>query len=366
MTDDREQPDLDARWEAIARYLAGESTPEEEQRVREALAGDAERAALLNALDSALARPDETPLSEREVNAALASVMARRDLPADHAPRSAPDIVPLRPRPSAQLREPQMTWRSAGLRAAAAVLLVAGASVLWRATRPTDRTLPAGSVAAVASRTYRTTAGQLDTLKLADGSTVVLGPTSRLALGATFGVGGREVSLDGQAYFDVVHDDARPFVVRTSSATLRDIGTTFSVHSDSVRGTRVAVTSGAVDVVATRASSATPTVLHAGDRAEVAENGVRVERGVVREGEPSWTRGVLELRDAPLAVVQEELRRWYGVELVVTDPAIASRRLTATFDRAAADDLGRVLAAVLGGSVTRTGDTLRLGASGAR
>jgi transmembrane sensor len=365
MTDDRQQPDLDAQWEGLARFLAGESSPDEERRIRAQLAADPEREHLLNALDGALARPEEIPLSAREVDAALSSVMARRALPIDQDRSGSPDVIPLRPRPSAQLRQMRSRWRSAGVRAAAAVLLVAGVSLVWRATRPSDRTAPVGqSVEGV--RAYRTSAGQIDTVKLADGSTVVLGPRSRLALGDAFGVRAREIELAGVAYFEVVHDDARPFVVRTASATLRDIGTTFSVHSDSVGGTRVAVTSGAVDVVATRAAAAEPTVLHAGDRAEVTGSGMRVERGVVTEGELAWTRGILEFHDAPLATVSAELRRWYGVELVVTDPTIASRRLTATFDRAAADDVGRVLAAVLGGSVTRTGDTLRLGAAGAR
>jgi hypothetical protein len=54
------------------------------------------------------------------------------------------------------------------------------------------------------------------------------------------------------------------------------------------------------------------------------------------------------------------------VKLVVTDSTIAARRLTATFDKSSADEVGRVLAAVLGGSVSRAGDTLRLGAAGAR
>lgn len=93
---------------------------------------------------------------------------------------------------------------------------------------------------------------------------------------------------------------------------------------------------------------------------------MHVQRGAVTEGELSWTRGVLELHDAPLVLVAQELRRWYGVKLVVTDSTIAARRLTATFDNSSADEVGRVLAAVLGGSVSRAGDTLRLGAAGAR
>jgi len=365
MTDDREQPDLDARWEGLARFLAGQSSPDEEQQIRAQLASDPQRTALLNALDAALARPEEIPLSPREVDAALSAVMARRELGVDRAAGSSPDVLPIGPRPSAQIRQMRSRWSSAGLRAAAAVLLVAGLSLVWRANRPAGPTTPDERTAS-AAQIYRTRPGQIDTVKLGDGSTVVLGPASRLAIDAGFGGSARDVDFDGQAYFDVVHDDARPFVVRTPSATLRDIGTTFSVNSDSVGGTRVAVTSGAVDVVATRGPSAPPTVLHAGDRAEVSGERMRVERGAVTESEPSWTRGVLEFHDASLAEVTQELRRWYGVELIVTDPTIASRRLTASFDRASADDVGRVLAAVLGGAVTRTGDTLRLGVAGTR
>lgn len=365
MTDDRERPDLDARWEELGRFLAGESPPDEAQRIRAQLAEHPERASLVRALDAALPRPSEPPLSPREVDAALGAVMARRDLPVEQDRAAAPSVARLPSRPSVGLRQTRSRWRREGLRAAAAVVLVAAAGFVWRAARSSDRAAPAGQ-SSLERRIYRTAAGQLDTVRLADGSTVVMGPGSRVGIGDAFGARSREVELAGQAYFDVVHDDARPFVVRTASAMLRDVGTTFSVHADSVGGTRVAVSSGAIDVVATRAATSEPIVLHAGDLAVVTDAGVRVERGVVTDSEPAWTRGILEFRDAPLATVASELRRWYGVELVVTDPTIASRRLTATFDRAAAGDVGRVLAAVLGGSVTRTGDTLRLGAAGAR
>ena len=359
MTDDREQPDLDARWEELARYLSGESSLEEERRIREELERDADRAALLNALDTALAPVTDTPLSSREVDAALASVMGRRDRPATSGD-AARGVVPLRPRDGTQLAQLRSRWRSSAIRAAAAVLVVAGASMLWRAARPVHEGAGGPEQGAV-TRMHRTAAGEIDTVRLADGSTVVLGPGSTLAIGA-FGARMRETTLEGQAFFDVVHDDARPFVVRTSSATLRDIGTSFSVRSDAGRGTRVAVSSGAVDVVAVGAAAGAPTVLHAGDRAEVTEGRMRVERGTVTPDELSWTRGVLELRDAPLGVVAEELRRWYGVKLLVTDSTIAARRVTATFQEASADELGRVLAAVLATTVTRNGDTLRVGA----
>src|SRR5215213_6355626 len=221
MTDEREQPDLAAEWEGLARFLAGESGPDEERRIREALASDAERAALVNAFDATLAPPVEAPLSPREVEAALAS-----------DPPTTAEVIPLRPRPTAEIAQLRSRWRGAGLRAAAAVLVVAGASMLWRAAQDESRAPADGQVAVAPSRSYRTGVGEVDTLKLADGSTVVLGPSSHLALGGAFGKGERETTLEGEAYFDVVHDDARPFVVRTAGATLRDIGTSFSVRSD--------------------------------------------------------------------------------------------------------------------------------------
>jgi transmembrane sensor len=355
MADDRaQQPDLDAEWEELARFLAGESSPEEQRRLRARLARDPDRAALVQALDAALTTPDEMPLSADDVERALAAVMARRE-PAQ--------AIPLRGRPTARVARLRSRWRQAGLRAAAAVVVVAGASLVWRASRPDDRSAP--TAARSTEVQYSTAVGRVDTLKLTDGTTVVLGPSSRLRLAPGYGGRAREMSLEGQAFFDVVHDDGRPFVVRTASATLRDVGTSFSVRSDGDRGTRVAVTSGAVDVAAVAARDGEPTVLHAGDRAEIMGDRMTVQRGVVDDEELAWTRGTLVFRDAPMTTVAVELRRWYGIRLVIGDSALATRRLTATFDRGRADDVGRVLAAALGGSVSRSGDTLRIGARAA-
>jgi hypothetical protein len=91
----------------------------------------------------------------------------------------------------------QSRWRSAGLRAAAAVLLVAGLSLVWRANRPTGSTTPDGRIAS-AAQIYRTRTGQIDTVKLGDGSTVVLGPASRLAIESGFGGSARDVDFEGQ------------------------------------------------------------------------------------------------------------------------------------------------------------------------
>jgi transmembrane sensor len=361
MADDRaQQPDLDAEWEALARYLARESAPDEERLLRERLAAEPDRAALVASLDAALQRPVQDPLSPADVEAALASVLARRDSAGGSLSIVPGGSAPIVERPSAQVARLRFRWRQAGLRAAAAVLLVAGGSMLWRATRPAaSSSRPETAAATAVAPALATGVGGIDSVRLADGTRVILGPASTLHIAGGYGASSREVTLVGEAFFDVVHDARVPFVVRTASATMRDVGTSFSVRGDGERATRVAVTTGAVDVVALGGRSAA-VVLRAGDRALVGEDGVQVERGAVSSDELSWMRGVLVFDDAPLTRVATGLRRWFGLELVVTDSALAQRRLTASFDRAAAGDVGAVLAAALGATASRTGDTLRL------
>jgi ferric-dicitrate binding protein FerR (iron transport regulator) len=85
---------------------------------------------------------------------------------------------------------------------------------------------------------------------------------------------------------------------------------------------------------------------------------IRVERGAATAEDLAWTRGRLVFRDAPIDEVTLELRRWYGIDLLVTGPVLRGRRLTATFDRSNAPDVGRVIAAALGGVARQTGETL--------
>jgi transmembrane sensor len=362
MADEHAQrTDLDADWESVARYLAGACAPDEARRMLEQLERNPERGALVAALDAALVMPDEQPLSATEVERALAAVRAR--VASEAADPSHDGVVPIRERPTARLARIRWKWQHAGIRAAAAVLVVAGASMLWRATRSSELASVASTPSAPSFTHYSSAVGKLDSIRLADGSRVMLGPDSRLDVPNGFGDTTRAVLLTGDAYFDVVHDARVPFVVRTKSATVRDVGTTFSVRSDADGGTRVAVTTGAVDLTAAHPGAGTSVVLRAGDRAVAGANGVRVERGGVSSEDLSWTHGVLVFRDAPLADVTVGLRRWFGIELVVTDSVIAGRRLTATFDRGNPDEVGGVLAAALGGSVTRSGDTLRIGAA---
>lgn len=340
------EPDLpptdahDAAWQAVARSLAGESTPEEARALARELAENPGRAELVAALDGALAglRADSRP--GVDVEAALASVMARRDRPVlTVEPGGAAPAPPLRIHPG---RGAAPWWRAPGvLRAAAAVLLLLGAGLLWRAMS----SRPSAPIAR-----YATGVGARQELRLSDGSRVVLGPDSRLAV---LGDDGRSVELAGEAYFQVRHDAARPFTVTTHGAVIEDVGTAFTVRADSAAGTTVAVTEGVVAVSV--ANTAAAETLRAGDRARILRARIAVQRRVATPADVAWTTGRLAFRDAPVPEVVAELKRWYGVTLRV-DPALAGRHLTADFEGQTADQAMRVVAAALGGELRRGGD----------
>ncbi len=280
------------------------------------------------------------PPSSLEVEAALAAVLARRG--GEAAPVKVVALDAYRSR-----------WRGSGMRAAAAVLVVAGAGLLWRATQRNVVDDPA------APSRFATAPGALDSIQLGDGTRVLLGPGSALTVAEGFGSATREVTLTGDARFDVVHDDARPFVVHTAAAAFRDVGTVFVVQGAASGDARVAVTEGAVAVMARGATDSV--VLRAGDRASVAAGGaMSVERSVSTADDVAWTTGRLVLRDVAVAQLVSDVRRWYNMDLRV-DSALVSHRVNATFERGAVPgDVARVVAALLGGGVEEVGGTFRI------
>jgi transmembrane sensor len=243
-------------------------------------------------------------------------------------------------------------WRAAAILAAAAAVVVAARLVLQRSGEERSSLADAGT-----GRTFATAIGKRDSLRLPDGGRVVLGPASKLVVAAAYGRETREVELHGEAYFDVVHDTTRPFVVRAGDVSVRDVGTSFAVRADSGRVVQVVVTSGSV-MLRSAATADSGVLLATGDMGTVQQDGRVTSRHLVEAGQYlAWMRDSLVFRDASLAEVSDELRRWYGITLRVDDSSLAERHLTMTF---AGDPLDRVLRVIglgLGADVERRGDT---------
>lgn len=210
--------------------------------------------------------------------------------------------------------------------------------------------LPGRTSEPIAPAVYATTIGQRTDVRLADGTRVLIAPESRVRLAADYGAQRRDVYVEGEAYFEVVHDSTRPFTVFAANTSTRDIGTAFTVRSYAEeRAVRVVVTEG--EVVMSGAGSLT-----AGDVGRLtAEGDVSVRRGVNVDALVSWTRGELMFEDAPLGQVLQDLRRWYGVEVRVADSALATLPFTGSLHDATPAQGVALVAATLGLGVTRDG-----------
>lgn len=322
-------------WEKLGRYLTGEASPQEAAEARRWLEehrSDAEFVAAIERLS------DGTGMPAVDVEAALRHVKARNATSVGAALRdTAPTPSPARPR-LRLVRSTGWTTRLEVLATAATIVIAVGIFA-YRAIG-TPRQAP--EVA------YQTGVGQRDSVRLEDGSVVLLGPVSSIV------VRGREVELTGAGYFRVVHDERRPFTVRAAGSVIRDIGTEFSVQSvDTDSAVRVVVSEG---TVALRRGQAEVT-LEQGDVGSVAAGRLEARRGAATPEDLAWTRGQLIFRNTPLAQVAMDLRRWYGIEVRVGDSSLTRRHFTGSFTTEPRERVVDVLALALGASAELRGDT---------
>lgn len=317
-------------WEALARELTGESLPGDDERIRP------EDRELLERIGPTISTIRADAPSDIETEAALRNVKARPEFRASHT-------FPIK-RPRWLIPMPAL--------AAAALLAVGVASWMAYDNRPKEQAV------FPAARMLGTGVGVRDSMKLSDGTRVIIGPLSSVTIAAGYGVTSREVEVRGDAWFDVVHDERMPFTVRAGSATIVDVGTKFTVRSDDPDGVSVAVSEGSVSLRQVNTPPQQGVILKAGDNG-VLQNGGKVtaHRGSVTDDDMAWLRGKLVFRDAPVSEVVSSVRKWYGIEVKVADRTFDNRHLTATFSGETPERVLEVIRLALGADIERRGDT---------
>ena len=163
-------------------------------------------------------------------------------------------------------------------------------------------------------------------LTLADSTRVWMNSDSELRYPSRFEGGERRVSVTGEAYFQVAKDESLPFIVEAGGAAVRVTGTEFNVMAYPDDG-RVETTlvSGGVDV---EANGQTRRVAPGSQAVYDKASGSLDVRAVDLALYTSWKDGLFEFRDMPLGAVARQLERWYDVEILFADPAVADIRFT--------------------------------------
>jgi transmembrane sensor len=181
--------------------------------------------------------------------------------------------------------------------------------------------------------TFQTVVGEQRSFVLQDGSIVFLNTNSKVRV--AWQPTQRYIELvRGEARFKVAKDASRPFIVATTTAAVRAVGTVFNVRDESL-STQVAVLEGQVDVTK-EASAAIPSAasvrLGAGERAAVSSRGIQTNTGPAIESVMAWPERRLVFRDQALDVVVQEFNRYRTYPLVLDDPTLAALRISGVFD----------------------------------
>jgi len=213
---------------------------------------------------------------------------------------------------------------------AAAMIAVTGGAVLFHAKLQDSTKAENHPVARLFHlpdrHSYETAVGGQKRITLADGSSVILNTNSRLDV--DFSGERRDVHLvRGEAYFEVVHDKARPFTVYANNYVVRDIGTAFNVHLSKAGLVEVGVTRGQVEVMAgEHAPSATKSlgVVAAGHDIVLGE---KVERPkIVADAnigrKLAWRQGELIYTGQPLVEVLADVSRYSNIKIELADPSL--------------------------------------------
>jgi transmembrane sensor len=323
------EPQLPMTDALLGKYLAGEASTAEADHVRHWLTDPAnqrefDRFARLWQTAQSL-RSDTIPAYPARSNPAPKASPAEVDTDAAwqrvkaqmHPPTEA-TATPTQPLPVAPKRG---FWVRYG-RAVAAMLLVGVIGfAAWRITRPADQ-----SGTLTGTLQYAATTNATHNLTLPDGSRVTLGRQSRLTYPATFADSSRDVTLTGEAFFDVAHDPAHPF--------------------------RMAVRSGRVQVQAPRQA----VVLRANEQATYLTRTDTLRKPRILDPNTlAYATGRLVFTNEALSEVVQTLRSTYGADIRLSTAALRQCRLTAEFSQEPLDAVLPVVAETLSLRLQRDG-----------
>jgi len=275
--------------------------------------------------------------------------------------------------------------RGAWLRAEAAWSMLDRASVLATPDRVSrDRAAPfhdlvsrrgllmAGGVAASAAvglagvatlrgmaPTIITARGEIRRVPLDDGSMAVINTASRMRVNLRPDL--RNVRLDeGEAWFQVARDTARPFVVAAGDVRVRAVGTAFAVHRRA-DGVEVQVTEGVVEAWTAGRKGAAVRVSQGGAALLSKESAPMVTRDIsVRiDRTLAWRTGQIILDGDTLEAATTEFNR-YNERQIVIDAGLKAERLVGRFRTNEPDAFARAAAVTLGARAEIGEGTIRI------
>ncbi|RNI26760.1 FecR family protein [Rufibacter latericius] len=166
----------------------------------------------------------------------------------------------------------------------------------------------------------QTAPGERKTIQLEDGSSIVLRPGSKVTYLVPFAEGRRDISLEGEAFFQVAKDKNRPFVVKSGAIYTQALGTSFNIrYEPKDTAISVALATGLVKIGSVEKRDAAPLANLVPGQQLVFNRKNRKHAVSTYETREvlGWKDGVLYFKKANLQEVVAKLENWYGVDVEV-------------------------------------------------
>lgn len=280
--------------ELLKRFVQNACTPEELARVREFIRQPEYKEALSEMLDEQWERfePSAEPL-EAEMRDWKSEFEHRREV----------------------LERPTRTnriWLLRWIGYAAASVLVFASILLYQGKKEKEVVNSLAKVQEIV-----TPLGQRASVTLPDSSVVTLGPGSRLKYAENFAVNTREITLEGEAFFEVTKDPAKPFIIHTGIVQTRVVGTSFKI--DALKGSRVTVSVSTGKVRVSSVQQGTEqmlALLTPGQGVDYDTVSKKIELRSFRAADVTeWKTGLLSFNGSSLNEALISLERWYNVDI---------------------------------------------------
>jgi len=215
---------------------------------------------------------------------------------------------------------------------------------------PQGGSLPGGARGSMrALNTIETPRGGQYQIRLPDGSKVWLNAASKLIYPVSFiGRGQREVTLSGEAYFEVAKDKQHPFKVKSAGQEVEVLGTHFNISSyPDEANVKTTLLEGSVSVRHLEGSAATRDLSYRRDDAKDRDDGVVLKPGqqatlqaskikvteVNTDYAVAWKDGSFVFNSENLESIMNQISRWYNVSVVYEDPSLKKETFFGTISK---------------------------------
>lgn len=319
--------------ELIAKYVAGEATPDETSFVDAWILKHDDNRKYFHQLQLIFNSTQQSSVQSFNTDAAWNSV--KKKLEAKKVKTIA--------------FEPSHTNRSLLLKIAASIIVIAAVAYLFFAKSKTSTTVDV------------ITASQTEEDTLPDGSNVFLNKATHLAYSFDKKKNTHVVHLTGEAYFNIHRKDEKEFVIDAGGVFIKDIGTSFNV--------KAYPDSSLVEVVVEEGEVMFFTDTDSGLYLKKDGRGVfdrKTKQFSIAQPDinaTAYKTKSFSFKDSDLLTVVNTLNRIYPTKIVI-DKKITNCRITVNFDDDEIEEIADIIAETLNLSVTKNGNEIQLSGSG--